>query len=167
MWNMRTEFTACLICAFIAGAAASIAPSTVLAQQQPKPFPWERDADKFFSRNIPKVENPIDKRIQEGLRSLGMPAQPKLDITGNSAPLPEPPGLSQSVIPRLDTNRDGVVSEREYLLGRQRPSTAGGQGTHRQVRRAQRLGSRFRAADRNRDGRLSGPEIDAMKGRRF
>jgi Ca2+-binding EF-hand superfamily protein len=35
------------------------------------------------------------------------------------------------------------------------------------VRRAQRLNSRFRAADQDRDGRLSATEIDAMKGRRF
>lgn len=146
---------------------AAATPFLAVAQQQPKPFPWERDADKFFSRNIPKVENPIDKRIQEGLRSLGLPAQPKLDTSGESAPLPEPPGLSQTVIPRLDTNRDGTVSRQEYLLGRQRPGTAGSQGTMRNVHRAQRLNSRFRAADRNRDGRLTGPEIDAMKGRRF
>ena len=163
MWNMRTDFAAVLIGALVAGAA----PTIVLAQQQPKPFPWERDADKFFSRGIPKVENPIDKRIQKGLKSLGLPTQPKLDITKDAQPLPEPPGLSEAVIPRLDSNRDGVVSQQEYMVGRQRPATAGGQGTLQHVRRVQRLNSRFRAADSNRDGRLSASEIDAMKGRRF
>jgi len=79
----------------------------------------------------------------------------------------EPPGLSKAVIPRLDTNRAGVVSRDAYFTGRQRPATAGAEGTNPHVRRIQRLNSRFRAADRNRDGRLSGPDIDAMKGRRF
>lgn len=163
MWNMLTKLGRNLIGAFVVSAV----PSLALAQQQPKPFPWERDTDRFFNGGLPKVENPIDRRIKEGLKSLGLPNQPQLDITGETAPLPEPPGLSQSVIPRLDTNRDGEVSQQEYLLGRQRPGTAGRQGTARQVYRAQRLNSRFRAADRNRDGRLTGDEIDAMQGRRF
>lgn len=52
MWNMRIELGAGVICVLVAGAL----PSIVLAQQQPKPFPREKDADKFFSRGIPKVE---------------------------------------------------------------------------------------------------------------
>lgn len=163
MWNMRTDWVSLMIGAVAFGASATFA----VAQQQPQPFPWERDADKFFSRTIPKVENPIDKRINEGLRSIGLPNQPKLDITRDAQPLAPPPGLSETVIPKLDTNHDGVISRQEYLLSRQRTPTAGRQGTASQVRRYERLDSRFRAADRNRDGKLSGPEIDAMKGRRF
>lgn len=163
MWNMRIEFASLIIGAVAFGASATFA----VAQQQPKPFTWEKDANKFFSRTIPKVENPIDKRINEGLRSLGLPNQPKLDITRDAAPVETPPGLSQTVIPRLDANRDGVVSRQEYLLSRQRTPTAGRQGSASQVRRYERFDSRFRAADRNRDGKLSGPEIDAMQGRRF
>lgn len=163
MRNMRIELAAGLVCVLVAGGVPSIA----FAQQQPKPFPWENDANRFLNRGVPKVENPIDKRINEGLRSLGLPTQPQLDITKDAQPLPEPPGLSESVLPRLDTNRDGTVSQQEYLFGRQRPSVAGQQGTLNHVRRSQRLNSRFREADKNRDGRLSAPEIDAMKGRRF
>lgn len=163
MWNMRTEFFSLMIGAVAFGASATFA----VAQQQPKPFPWEKNADRFFKRTLPKVENPIDKRIQEGLKSIGLPKQPELDTTRDAEPLPEPPGLSETVIPRLDQNRDGVVSRQEYMLKRQRPATAGSQGTSVKVRRLERLNSRFRSADRNRDGKLSGPEIDAMKGRRF
>lgn len=163
MWNMRIEFASLIIGAVALGASATLA----VAQQQPKPFPWEKDANKFFSRTIPKVENPIDKRINEVLRSLGLPNQPKLDITRDAKPLETPPGLSETVIPKLDMNRDGVVSRQEYLLSRQRTPTAGRQGSASQVRRYERFDARFRAADRNRDGKLSGPEIDAMQGRRF
>lgn len=163
MWNMRTEIASLIIGAIAFGASAPLA----VAQQQPKPFPWEKEADKFFSRTIPKIENPIDKRINQGLKSIGLPNQPKLDISRDAKPLPEPPGLSETVIPKLDENRDGVVSRQEYMLKRQRPSTAGSQGTASQVRRLERLNSRFKSADRNRDGKLSGPEIDVMKGRRF
>ena len=137
------------------------------AQQQPKPFPWEKNADKFFSRSVPEIENPIDKRINEGLRRLGLPPQPKLDITGEEIPQTEPPGLSQTVLPRLDTNRDGYVSRQEYVSSRQRVGTVGRRGTQHHVHRNQRIDARFRAADRNRDGRLSPDEIDQIKGPRF
>lgn len=70
-------------------------------------------------------------------------------------------------MPRLDANRDGFVSRDEYFAGRQRGPTAGNQGTMRHVERYRRLDSRFRAADRDRDGRLTAEEIDAMQGRRF
>jgi hypothetical protein len=163
MWNMRTEIASLIVGAVAFGASVTLAA----AQQQPKPFPWERDADKFFSRTIPKIENPIDKRINQGLKSIGLPNQPTLDITKDAAPLEEPPGLSETVIPKLDSNRDGVISRQEYMLKRQRSPTAGSRGTASQVRRLKRLNSRFRSADSNRDGKLSGPEIDAMKGRRF
>ena len=62
MWNMRIDFAAVLIGVLVAGAPLSF----VVAQQQPKPFPWERNANKFLNRGIPKIENPIDKRINRG-----------------------------------------------------------------------------------------------------
>ena len=76
-------------------------------------------------------------------------------------------GFHRRSCQNLDENRDGSVSRQEYMLKRQRPAEAGSRGTSSQMRRLKRLDSRFRAADRNRDGKLSGPEIDAMKGRRF
>lgn len=138
-----------------------------VAQQQPAPFPWERDANKFFNQGIPRVENPIDRNIKESLRKLGLPDQPSPDQGREAEPEAEPPGLSQSVMPRLDSNDDGYVSRDEYFSSRQRVPTVGIQGTQRYLHRRERLDSRFRAADRNRDGRLSPDEIDGMEGRRF
>ena len=163
MWNMRIDLMSLLAGAVILGASATLA----VAQQQPAPFPWEKKTDRFFNRTIPKIENPIDKRINDGLKSIGLPGQPTLDITKDAEPPAELPGLSQTVLPKLDENRDGSVSRQEYMLKRPRPAVAGSRGTSSQMRRLKRLDSRFRAADRNRDGKLSGPEIDAMKGRRF
>lgn len=141
--------------------------SAANAQQQPPPFPWEKGADNFFRQGIPKIENPIDKRINEGLKRLGLPPQPKLDITGETVPQEEPPGLSDTVLPRIDHNRNGFVSRDEYMRSRRRGLTAGARGIERYVRREQRFDARFRAADTNRDGRLSATEIDRMQGRRF
>jgi hypothetical protein len=47
---MRIDFAAVLIGVLVAGAPLSF----VVAQQQPKPFPWERNANKFLNRGIPK-----------------------------------------------------------------------------------------------------------------
>lgn len=150
---------AVFFCVFVAASAS--------AQQQPVPFPWEKDANMFLNRGAPKIDNPIDRRIQEGLRKLGLPDQP--DPNGNRETEPEapPPGLSQSLLPRLDSDGDGSVSRNEYLTARQRPAVAGQRGSQMHLQRRERLDSQFRAADRNHDGRLSAEELDAMEGRRF
>ena len=148
-------------------AAAVFLAAPAAAQQQPKPFPWEKGTERFFRQGLPKIENPIDKRIDEGLKRLGLPPQPKLDITGETVPQEEPPGLSETVLPNLDSNRNGFVSRDEYMRSRRRGRIAGARGTERYVRRGQIFDSRFRTADTNRDGRLSAAEIDRMKGRRF
>jgi hypothetical protein len=97
MWNMRTKVAFLILSAVAFGASATLA---VARQQQPKPFLWEKEANKFFGRTIPKIENPIDKRINQRLKSIS---------------LPEPPALSETLIPKLDQNRDGVVSRQEYM----------------------------------------------------
>ena len=160
--NSLTDLTAGLMVAAIFAATGQVA-----AQQQPTPFPWEKNAQKFFQQGLPKIENPIDKRINEGLKRLGLPPQPKLDITGDLVPQEEPPGLSSSLMPTLDQNRNGFVSRDEYMRSRRGLLHADRRGAEFYIRRGERFDSRFRAADTNRDGRLSPTEIDRMQGQRF
>ena len=163
--NLRRDRAASLTVGAIGLFFLSVLPAA--AQQQPAPFPWERDANKFFNQGLPKVDNPIDRNIKESLRKLGLPDQPSPDQGKEAEPEAEPPGLSQSVMPELDSNRDGYVSRSEYFSSRQRAPIVGNQGTQRSLQRRERVDSRFRAADTNRDGRLSPEEIDGMEGRRF
>lgn len=71
------------------------------------------------------------------------------------------------MLPQLDTNQDGFVSREDYMRDHQRGATVGDIGTQRYTQRYHRFDSRFRAANRDRDGCLSPDEIDAMQGRRF
>jgi len=150
-------------------SVAAILSAVPASAQQPKNslLPWERDARRILQPSLPQEENPLDRRIDEALKRLGLPPQPKLDITEDAQPLPLPPGLSATVLPRLDRDRNGYVSRGEYFADRQRARVVGGRGTERYLHRQQRFDSRFRRADRNGDGRLSATEIDAMEGRRF
>ena len=103
--NSLTDLTAALAVAVLLAASGP-----AVAQPQPTPFPWEKNTNKFFRQGLPKIENPIDKRINEGLKRLGLSPQPKLDITGDVVPQEEPPGLSSTLMPTLDQNRNGFVS---------------------------------------------------------
>ena len=66
---MRIDLMSLLAGAVILGASATLA----VAQQQPATFPWEKKTDRFFNRTIPKIENPNDKRINDGLQPIGLP----------------------------------------------------------------------------------------------
>ena len=160
--NSLTDLTAALAVAVLLAASGP-----AVAQQQPTLFPWEKNTNKFFRQGLPKIENPIDKRINEGLKRLGLSPQPKLDITGDVVPQEEPPGLSSTLMPTLDQNRNEFVSRDEYMRSRRGLLDAGRRGAEFYIRRGQRFDSRFRAADRNLDGRLSPSEINRMQGRRF
>ena len=136
--------------------------------QSPAPLPDQRDVNRFLHPEPPKYDNPVDKRIREAIRKLGLPPQPDLGGQGGGQQTPaEAPGLSATVLPRLDRNGDGFVSPSEYLGGRMPPRVAGSESSRRRLEEYRRYNARFRAADRNGDGRLSPAEIDAMQGRPF
>ncbi len=135
--------------------------------QQPLPLPNQKDVDRILNPRLPQYENPLDKRIDDARKALGLPPQPEFDSQGGASPPSEEPGLSSTILPQLDANGDGFVSREEYMQGHQRGTTVGDLGTRRYMQRYNRFDSRFRSADRDRDGRLSPDEIDAMQGKRF
>lgn len=156
------------VAAAVAAAATLALAAPAGRAQEPLPLPNQRDVDRILNPQAPTYENPLDKRIREGIKSIGLQPQPDLNDPGGAEPPPEDqPGLSATVVPRLDTNRDGFVSRDEYFDDRLRPPVVGSRGTERHVKRYRRTQSRFRQADRDGDGRLSSDEIDAMEGRRF
>ena len=71
------------------------------------------------------------------------------------------PGLASRP---FDADRDGEVTQREYMSRRLRgPSNSG----IRDRRHFTRMRSNFRAADRDRNGRLSKKELRAIRNPRF
>ncbi len=158
---MRAVFT--IIIGLV--VVAVVGASGVDAQTQPAPFPWEREtnsllqpkkldrlghARRVLNRDVRKLQLPKNRRLGSGAGTAA--AQPSSDATRHG---------------RLDTNRDGFVSRGEYLNGRARSARAGVDGWARNNSRRSRLDSRFRSADRNGDGRLSGTELGSLRNRRF
>jgi len=154
----------------VAATAAFVAAcwiSAAAAQTQPAPLPWEKRAREILEPKLPDNENPLDRQFQQNLKRLGLPPQPPLDTGADEAPAEPPPGLSTVIVPQMDSNHDGYVSRDEYFANRGRGRTAGSVGTQHYLQRQNRMDSRFRNADRNRDGRLSPEEIDEIGNARF
>ncbi len=63
--------------------------------------------------------------------------------------------------------RDGYITRSEYLNGQSRPARAGAHGSARRNSHRSRLNSRFRAIDRDCDGKLSAGGLESMRNRRF
>jgi hypothetical protein len=67
----------------------------------------------------------------------------------------------------LDIDRNGSISRREYLIGRTRGGRVSRFSPARQRHHQRRLESRFRAADQNRDGRITADELRGVRDPRF
>ena len=146
-------------------AASVIGVSTAEAQTQPKPFSWERKTNKLLQpKRIDRLDR-VHRVLNRDARELNLS---KNRIFGSDAEVTvAPPSSDVARYGRFDTDRDGFISRGEYLAGRSRPVRAGTHGEARHSSRQSRLHSRFRAADRNRDGKLSTSELQRLQNRRF
>lgn len=158
---MRTAMTLILGLA----AASIIGVGAAQAQTQPKEFSWERKTNQLLQ---PKKINRLDRAqrvLNRNLRQLNLPKNRIFD--SKAAAVLAPPSSDVTRYGGLDSDRDGFISRGEYMTGRSRPVRAGSHGVTRNNSRQSRLHSRFRAADRNRDGRLSASELQSVRNRRF
>ena len=146
-------------------AASLLGAGAAPAQTQPEPFSWERNTNRLLQ---PKRIDRLDRArriLDRDTRKLNLPKNRIFGADAEAAGVAPLSGAARHG--RFDTDRDGFVSRGEYLAGRSRPARAGAYGGARHRLRRSRLKSRFRAADRNHDGRLSNGELQNLKNRRF
>jgi hypothetical protein len=158
---MRTMMLIAVGLAFFVSATPSMAQ-----KKNSSIYPWERKGEQLRRDAQRDPMAKIRARQEKGIKSLALPSNRKLPglksaSTGASATV----GLDSYA--GLDNDRDGVISRQEYMSGRFRGSRAGVAGNSKRQRYQSRLDSRFRAADRNRDGKISAAEIANLRNPRF
>ena len=147
-------------------AACLIGANAAEAQTQPEPFSWERKTDKLLEPKRIDLLGGARRILNRDLRKLGLPSNRIFGPDGAETVMVAP-SSDAARHGRFDINRDGFISRAEYLAGRSRPARAGAHGRARHVSRRARLQSRFRTADRDRDGKLSTDELQSLRNRRF
>lgn len=165
------------------------------AQTQPfqvQPFSVERQMQRYNRSSLPDPVRDRERAERDRLKRLGLPYHdpdaPKGTPTSPFAPTPlgvapgpaspVPGGRAGAAAPgagtesdpnfsRLDLNRDGFVSRQEYLNSRKRATPPAVRNTWRERSFEERADSRFRANDRNRDGRIAPDEMKDPRNPRF
>ncbi|MGE0745459.1 MAG: hypothetical protein AB7K86_09430 [Rhodospirillales bacterium] len=136
--------------------------------------------DDLLGRNAPPPQARRGSPSQAGLqprqpgetdpmRRLGLPPVRDLRQAPAKAGTPSDQPPVYDGFDRLDRNGDGFVSEQEYMGARGRPPAVGlaPDAGQRYQRIDQSLNRRFRAADTDRDGRISVDESRGIGNRRF
>lgn len=102
--------------------------------------------------------------MEKRLRKLGLTSDPGRR-QGRAVSTPNVPSATQDrLLRRFDSDRDGEITQQEYYSGKSR----GGNASGFRARKARaRMRSNFRAADRDRNGRLSTQELGTIGNPRF
>ncbi len=127
---------------------------------------------KFYRNPAPAGGggNAIDPATRNALRQL---YGDKVPLSRPSVPDGPPSAASANAaprgFPRYDLNGDGAVTADEYSAAQMRaaPGNPTPAAAARRQRLMERFNSRFRAADRNGDGRVTPAELDADPNARF
>lgn len=149
---------------------------------------WERSLDRYYERERRLDELSADPLLglrttaldrqsallrrfyRDPLVALGLPANrpstPTESETGAPAAMTMPTAFAPG-IDLLDSNRDGVITRREYFRGRSRLVPVVLRGSGRARRATERLIAQFRAMDANRDGRVTITEAGIFPNARF
>lgn len=137
-------------------------------QAVPPKLPWERDVERYFSR---QAQDPgmtgLRKMYEDPLAKYGLPANPAPSSLAPRQGAP-PPATLPPEVDRLDANRDGTITRQEYLSGRTRtPPVLGGTPSLREQALNARNNTRFRHTDRNGDGIVTPGELGSAPNSRF
>ena len=156
------SFAACLV--------GSGAVTQTFAQQPVQP--WERDLRKFYNRDRKVLQPRIRNPAQDALRKLRRDPLAKLGLPANKALLP--PVVTKIAEPTFspytagyDRYGDGAVTREEYFSSQRRHYGQGVGSANRRMRAINRLGSQFRNADINRDGKVTAKNLNSLPGARF
>lgn len=149
------------------GLALIVTATPSLAQKKNSAiYPWERKGELLRREAQRDPMAKIRARELKGFYALGLPSNIKaLRKSKSSSQSTASSGLDR--YSRLDRDRNGSISRQEYMAGRSRVSRNGVAGKSKQRRYKSRLNNNFRAADSNRDGKISASEIGALGKRRF
>lgn len=114
------------------------------------------------------ANRPTPQPSDDLMQRLGLPpVRANSDLAPAAPPPPNWEGSDR--FDRFDRNGDGYLSFQEYQAGRHRASAVGlgARGDDRQRRIDQGMSTRFRAADTDRDGRVSADEARNARNPRF
>lgn len=137
-------------------------------------LPGQERERRYLNPQPPQVLQPPDplarqeREFRDAVRDpaarLGLPPNPTFT---DPAPPPSSPLALPPEMGPVDRNSDGAISRSEYFRGRNRSVPAGPAGELRQQRLFERLDSRFRNADSDRDGYVTPQELQNYGNPRF
>ncbi len=167
MNKLRTSILSLLIAAGLVGSGGI---TQVYGQQLVRP--WERDLQRLYNQDRKVLQPRLPNPAQDALRKLRRDPLAKLGLPANQAPLPQnsPETIEPTFSPNTagyDRDGDGGVTREEYFSSQRRSYGAGVGSSSRRQRALSRLDSQFRAADIDRDGKVTAQELNSLPGARF